>query len=122
MGTILDITFSLSLLAQAEGGGAEKPQQSPMTLFIMIGVMFLIMYFVMMRPQKKQEETRKKMLEALKKNDRVVTTGGIVGIITNIKEDEVVLRVDEDKKVKMRFVRSAIASVESDKVEGEKAS
>ena len=66
---------------------------------------------------KKQEKERKTLLEALKKNDRVLTSGGIIGVIANIREkdDEIVLKVDENSNVRLRLTRSSIVRVLSEK-------
>jgi preprotein translocase subunit YajC len=105
----------LPLLAQ---DGADDAQQgSPLTMFmplILIGVFF---YFIILRPQSKERRKHKGMLDALKKNDRVVTVGGIVGHVTNISQDgnEITLRVDDNTRLK--FVRSYISSVLTDDTE-----
>lgn len=71
----------------------------------MIG-MFAIVYFLMLRPQAKEQKKRREMLLALKKNDKVMTTGGMFGQIVAIDETEVTLKVDDD--VRIRFTRAAI--------------
>ena len=76
-----------------------------------------IMYFFTIRPQQTREKERKKMLEALSKGDEVITTGGIIGTVANLKKDEVVLKVDD--KVSIKFVRGSIAQVISSKQENE---
>src|SRR5215475_1423335 len=70
--------------------------------------MFLIMYFMMIRPQQRQRREREAMLGALKRGDRVVTTGGLHGTITNLNETTVVIRCDQ---VKLEFDRSAVGRV-----------
>ncbi len=62
-------------------------------------------------PQKKREQERKNMINAIGKNDKVVTTGGIIGIVTNSKGDEVTLRIDDDKNVRIRVRRDFITGV-----------
>ena len=63
------------------------------------------------RPQRQQEKSRKAQIEALKKGDRVVTRGGILGIVSRVKEDEVIVRIDEDGKVRVPFSKTAIEQV-----------
>ncbi|MDD5668697.1 MAG: preprotein translocase subunit YajC [Candidatus Omnitrophica bacterium] len=70
-------------------------------------IIFVIFYFLLIRPQKIQEKERQKMLAALAKNDDVVTTGGIHGTIINVKEKSVVIRVDEN--VKLEVEKNCIA-------------
>lgn len=81
-------------------------------MIILFGIMFLLFYLIIIRPQRKKDLERLKMLSNLKKNDYVLTSGGIYGVITNIKDNEVTLKIDEDNNVKIRINRNAIISVE----------
>ncbi|HPO15622.1 MAG TPA: preprotein translocase subunit YajC [Candidatus Hydrogenedentes bacterium] len=95
----------------AQTSGAA-PAASPFgSMLPMIVAFIAIMYFLMIRPQQKREKERKNMLNALAKGDKVVTSGGICGTITEISENHVVVKVDDD--VKLQFVRSAIVQVVS---------
>jgi len=67
----------------------------------MLPVIFLIFYFIVIKPQKKQEKERQKMLEGLTKNQDVVTTGGIHGVVVNVKEKTVIIRVDDNAKIEV---------------------
>ena len=69
----------------------------------------------MSRPQNKKQKETQKMLDALKKGDKVVTIGGIHGVVSSVKDKTVIVKVDDNCKVE--FTRSAIASCESDKSE-----
>ncbi len=86
-------------------------------LLFMLGVF----YFLLIRPQRQQEKRRQEMLKALKKNDKVVTIGGIHGVVANIRPDDevVTLKVDEPGKVRMKVSRSAISRIESAKTDQE---
>jgi len=64
-------------------------------------LIFIIFYFLIIRPQKSKEKEHKNMLDGLKKNDVVVTTGGIHGTIVNLKDKTLVLRVDENVKIEI---------------------
>jgi preprotein translocase subunit YajC len=77
--------------------------------FIWIAVMLVMMYFLILRPQKKQQKSREAMLSSLKKGDRVVTIGGINGIVRAIKEDRVTLEIASE--IYVHFTKSAIASI-----------
>ncbi len=77
--------------------------------------MVLIFYLLILRPQRKQEANRKAMIAAIKKNDRIVTNGGLIGVVTSVKDEELTLRVDENKDVKVRVSRTFIAAVLSKK-------
>jgi len=74
-------------------------------------LMFVVMYFLILRPQKRKEKDRKALLSRAKKNDRIVTAGGVHGTITSIRENEIILRIDDAKDVKVKLDRSAIAAV-----------
>lgn len=69
----------------------------------------VIFYFLLIRPQQKQLKETKLMLEALKTGDKVITRGGMIGVITSVKEDEIELEIS--KGVKASFTRSAIGAV-----------
>jgi preprotein translocase subunit YajC len=70
-------------------------------------LMFVIFYFLLIRPQNKKEKERQKMINSLNKNDEVVTSGGIHGTVVNVKDKTVVLRVDENARIEVE--KSAIA-------------
>lgn len=101
----------LHVLAQAAPPapslGEQFAQMLPM--FIMIIVIF---YFVIYRPQKQQREKHKAMLHELKKGDKVITTGGIWGTVTNLGKETVTLQVAENAKI--RVAREHIAKVRGD--------
>ncbi len=99
-----DLAFAQSSAPAAPGGPAAFLSNPAIWL---VG-MFLIMYFMMIRPQQKQRRAREALLGALKKGDRVVTTGGLHGTITGLSDHSVILRCDQ---VKLEFDRSAIGRV-----------
>jgi len=78
--------------------------------FLLIGVLF---YFMLIRPQRKEQSRRQDMLSNVKKNDRVVTIGGIYGVVMNVhrEADEVTLKVDETTNTKLRVTLSSVARV-----------
>ena len=102
---IIDNVIMMISLAQAQGSS------SLWSLLLPMGVMFLIIYFLVLYPQKKKQKETQKMLSELKKNDKAVTAGGIHGIVKSVSEKEVVLVVDDSNKIKMTFSRDAIARV-----------
>jgi preprotein translocase subunit YajC len=81
-------------------------------LLILLPIPFLF-YFMIWLPQQQQEKKRKSMIEALKKNDKVVTSGGIYGTVISVDppQDRLVLRIDDDKGVKMTLTRSSVVRV-----------
>ena len=80
---------------------------NPMANLFPLLLIFFVMYFVLIRPQQQQQKQLAKMQAALKKNDEVVTIGGIHGTVVNAKEDTVTLRADDN--VRLEVDRSAVA-------------
>ena len=103
----------VTILAQAGSGGAGAAKQGPPSgimiwgLLIMMGVFF----FVMFRGNRAQKKKKEAMFDSMKKNDRVMTIGGVIGTIIQVKEHEIVLKVDEASNTKMTFIRRAIQQV-----------
>lgn len=86
---------------------------------IWIVVMVAMMYFLILRPQKKQQKERTTMMDSLKKGDRVVTIGGIHGIVRGIKEDRITLEIASE--VYVHFAKSAIGSILRSEAKASKA-
>ena len=82
------------------------PQQ-----IIFLLVIVAIMYLLLFRGPKKKQQEHQKMVASLSKNDRVRTIGGIFGTVLDVRDDEIVLKVDESTNTKMRVSPSAIATV-----------
>jgi preprotein translocase subunit YajC len=76
----------------------------------------LVFWFLFLRPQRKEQQTRQAMISNMKKNDRVVTVGGIYGVVTNVhrEADEVTIKVDEATNTKLRVTLGAISRVIGD--------
>jgi preprotein translocase subunit YajC len=102
--------FSL-LLGAPDGAGAGGGSGSLISTFIPFALIIGIFYFLIIRPQNKKQKETQRMLGALKKGDRVITIGGVHGVIQSVKESSVVVKVDENTKIE--FSRSAISTVES---------
>ena len=81
-------------------------------------IMFVLMYFLMIRPEKKRKKKEKEMLDALKRGDRICTIGGIYGTIMDIKDDTITLSVGRDN-LSMVIARWAVRSVEDVTIENE---
>lgn len=94
--------------SQPKGGPMPGLLSSPLLLLALMG---LVMYFVLMRPQSKEKKRREEMLKSIKKNDRVITVGGILGVVQSVKDDEVTLKVDESSNTKITFTRGSISRV-----------
>ncbi len=81
------------------GEGAQKGQSNPVTTIIFIVLIIAILYFLLFLPQRKQEQKRKQMIQDLKRGDEVVTTGGIHGTITRIKDDRIIVKIAEKTEI-----------------------
>ncbi len=95
-------------------GNTDQTQNNPLVQFLPLGIMILLfvgMYFLMIRPQKKQEKKDAEMRNALAVGDEVTTIGGIIGKVVSIKDETFVLETTKDK-TKIRFLRAAIRSVD----------
>lgn len=94
---------------------AQQPPEGPGILGMLIPMLAIgfLFYFLLIVPQRKEQRKRQQMLGALKKNDRVITIGGIYGVVANVhrEADEVTLKVDEATNTKIRVSLSAIARV-----------
>jgi len=80
---------------------------------IPLGLMFAIMYFMVIMPQQRQRKKMQAMLAELKAGDKIVTSGGIYGTINGIDGDSVILKISSEPQVKIRIARAAIAQVEA---------
>jgi preprotein translocase subunit YajC len=105
----------------APQGGGGAPQGGPASILptlITFGLVFLIFYFLIIRPQNKKQKETKAMLASLGKGDRVVTIGGIRGTIQSLKEDAVVLKVDNNTS--LEFSKTAVSNVLEKKASSKK--
>lgn len=102
----------MSFVNLLQTAAAAAPAGQMGSLVFTIVAMILIFYFFLIRPQKKQEKETKKMLDALKKGDKIVTIGGIYGTIFNVTESTVVIKVDDNTKIE--FSKTAVSRVIAD--------
>jgi preprotein translocase subunit YajC len=86
------------------GGGTQL-----ITMLVTFGLIIVVFYFLVIRPQNRKQKEAKRMLESIRKGDRVVTVGGMHGYVESVKDDAVVLKVDDN--VKLKFNKSAISTV-----------
>jgi preprotein translocase subunit YajC len=92
--------------AKGSSGGGPTGGSTSMLIFI-VGI-FVIMYFIMFREPKKRQRQQQQMIQSLKKNDKVRTIGGIIGVVVDVKDDEVTLKIDESNNTKIKVAASAI--------------
>jgi preprotein translocase subunit YajC len=100
----------LLILAQAAPAGAPGQQPNLLMQMFPLIIIFVLFYFVLIRPQQKRQKEHAKLVAALKTGDKVVTNSGIHGIIANVKEQTVIVKVADN--VKLEFDRAAIVTVE----------
>jgi preprotein translocase subunit YajC len=100
--------FATPAFAQAAGGGGAA---GGLISFAPILLIFVIMYFLMIRPQQKKVKEHRAMVEALRRGDQVVTSGGLIGKVVKVNDGEV--EVELAPNVKVRVVKSTISQVTS---------
>lgn len=96
--------FSLPMLQIGTGGGNQM-----VTMIVTFGLIIVIFYFLIIRPQRKKQKDTQSMLSTLRKGDKVATAGGIRGVVTAVKENTVTVKVDDNTKIE--FNKSAVSSV-----------
>ena len=101
------MNWLLAILAQ-EG---VKPGGNRAPMWIGLVLMVAVFYFVLFRGNPKSRKQRANLLANLKKNDRIMTIGGIVGTVVAVKDKEIVVKVDETTNTKMTFTKDAIRTV-----------
>ncbi|MFH1846916.1 MAG: preprotein translocase subunit YajC [Candidatus Omnitrophota bacterium] len=104
------LTLAFAQTAQAV---PEPVAASPLMSLMPIAMIFIIFYFLLIRPQKKTQKEHEKMLKSLEKNTEVITSGGVYGTIVNIQDDVVTLRVDDNTRIKIQ--RSSISQLKKSK-------
>lgn len=98
--------FVVLAQAAAPGGpGGQSPMFMPVMMLLVVGFMF----FMQIRAQRRKDKERKDLLAAVKSGDRVLFSGGIIGVVTNVKEKTLVIRVSD--KTKLEVLRAAVTSV-----------
>ena len=93
----------------ADGEAQRSPSSGLTQLVLFVAVMGVLMCVMMFRGPKKQQQQHRLMLQSLKKNDKVRTIGGIFGTVVDVRDDEIVLKVDESNNTKIRVSSSAIS-------------
>jgi len=107
----VDILFGMAGSGQTQGGGIAA--------FLPFILIMFIIYFLMIRPQTKRQKEKQKMLESLKKGDKIVTIGGVHGTVGGFKDKGKVVVVKVDKNTDLNLNRSAIAGLAGTNVESE---
>jgi preprotein translocase subunit YajC len=105
----IPFTMLTIFLAQASPAAPSAAGPNPLASFIPIILIFVIMYFVLFRPQMRRQKEQQRLVSSLKTGDRVVTAAGIHGMITNVKETTVTVKVADNVKLEME--KSAVSTV-----------
>jgi preprotein translocase subunit YajC len=93
---------------QDNGTTDQQQQKNPFGSIWFFLPLILLMVFMLFRAPQKQKQQRKKLEQSLEKNDKVLTIGGIIGTIVDLKDDEITLKIDESNNTKIKIRRSAI--------------
>ena len=86
---------------------AEEGETSIWPMLIFVGLLFVLMYFVMIRPQRKRQQEHQQLIDELNRGDRVITAGGIYGVVDSISEDSVIIRVESGTT--MRVAKNSVS-------------
>jgi preprotein translocase subunit YajC len=93
-----------------ETGQTQQPLH-PLMRYLPFFLLFVLMYMFLFRGPRKKQQEHQRMVQSLKKNDRVRTIGGILGTVIDVKDDEIILKVDESNNTKIRITIGAISKV-----------
>jgi preprotein translocase subunit YajC len=96
-------------IAYAMGQGGAGQGSGGFSAFVPLILMFVIFYFLLIRPQQKKNKEHREMIASVKKGDRIVTTGGIFGRVTGMDENTLTIEIAE--KVRVKMVRGNVATV-----------
>jgi preprotein translocase subunit YajC len=103
--------FVSEALAQTAGAAAPASPMSDIGFFVPLILVFIVMWFFMIRPQQKKQKAHQAMVRAAKRGDRIVTSGGLLGVITKANDADNDVEVEIAKDVKIRVMRHAIADI-----------
>lgn len=119
----MEVNFEMTnfLFLAGEAPANSVPTGSLMSMLLPILLVFVVFYFFLIRPEKKRKKDITNMRDALKVGDEIVTIGGIVGKITNIKDEQVTIETGADKS-KIRIMKWAIGSKEDKETVSDKSS
>jgi preprotein translocase subunit YajC len=105
----MNIQTALFTLAQGE---TTKPQGSPLISFLPLILIFVIMYMLLIRPQQKKNKQHQELIKKLKAGDKVVTAGGMHGVIAGVKDKTILVEVADG--VKIEFSRTSVISINAE--------
>lgn len=94
---MVDLAYAMG--AQPQGGAGA---QNPLAVFLPFIIIFVIFYFLLIRPQKIQQRKHQELIANIKKNDKIITSGGIHGTVVRVKDDTLVVKVDDNTKLEIQ--------------------
>ncbi|MFP6645591.1 MAG: preprotein translocase subunit YajC [Candidatus Latescibacterota bacterium] len=94
------------------GGGGGQSEANPIAQLLPFVLMFVVLHFLILRPQIKKQKSQQKMIDELEKGDKIVTSGGLHGAITNMKDDIITVKIADNVRVEMS--RAAVSRVRED--------
>ena len=110
----MDLNWTATILALAPPAApaVTEPNKTAASLqfFLMMGVMVVMFYFVLIRPQQKKAKEHAALLKNVKRGDRIITSAGLVGMVETVKEKTIIIKSDGSK---LEITKAAIASIES---------
>lgn len=109
----MEFLYNCLFILQAENGEGAPPEGgSPGGSFLIVMVgMIAIFYFLLIRPQMKEQKRRKEMLSSVRKHDKVITSGGIYGVVVAVSDNDITIKIDESNNIRVKFTRSAVATI-----------
>ena len=108
VGLLLSLVFMSGCYLIPEGGGGEGESTSSIVpLIVFLVLIFGLMYFTMIRPQRKKQKEHQELMSELRRGDKIITAGGIYGVIESTSEDSIVIKIESGTT--MRIARSSIA-------------
>ncbi len=108
---MFELVYYLAFAAPQQGQQGQQQGNPWGNMFLMLGMIFIVFYFLILRPQNRQQKEHRKKMEGLQKGDKIVTIGGICGMVENIKKEKNIVVVKVADNVKVEFTKNAIANV-----------
>lgn len=99
----------MPVLAEGAAAAAAAPEKKPFSPLILIGGIFVIMYFLMIRPQKKKQKEKMAMLSAVEPGDKIISIGGIYGEVKQVKDNSVRVQIDDHTRIEL--AKSSISTI-----------
>jgi len=103
------ILSAMPVLAEGAAAAAAAPEKKPFSPLILIGGIFVIMYFLMIRPQKKKQKEKMAMLSAVEPGDKIISIGGIYGEVKQVKDNSVRVQIDDHTRIEL--AKSSISTI-----------